>query len=205
MSLESAITFFLAIVIFSITPGPGIFALIAKALSQGISACLALTLGMIFSDLVYLILACYGLAALAEHWGGAFTVIRILGASYLFYLGYKLWTAPIVIEKYTANKSKSLWLKNFMQGFLISASNPKVILFYIAFLPTFIDLTSLQRNDIALVTVLTFTGLLTGLMAITWAANAASDFFASPKAVKNLNRSAGSLMVGAAAFLALKG
>ena len=205
MSLESAITFFIAIVIFSITPGPGIFALIAKALSQGVSACLALSLGMIISDLVYLILACYGLAALAEHWGGAFTVIRILGASYLFYLGYKLWTAPVVIEKHSPNNSKSAWFKNFFQGFLISASNPKVILFYIAFLPTFIDLTSLQRNDIALVTGLTFTGLLTGLMAITWAANAASAFFASPKAVKNLNRSAGSLMVGAAAFLALKG
>lgn len=204
MSLESAITFFIAIVIFSITPGPGIFALIAKALSQGINACLALSLGMIISDLVYLILACYGLAALAEHWGGAFTAIRILGACYLFYLGYKLWTAPIVIEKCSANNSKSMWFKNFFQGFLISASNPKVILFYIAFLPTFIDLTSLNSQDISLVAALTFTGLLTGLMAITWAANAASAFFSSVRAVKNLNRSAGSLMIGAAAFLAVK-
>lgn len=204
MSIESAITFFLAIIIFSITPGPGIFALLAKALTQGVNACLALSLGMIFSDILYLILACYGLAAIAEHWGGAFTAIRILGAAYLFYLGYKLWTAPITLDKGDQSSSRAQWTRNFFQGFIISASNPKVILFYIAFLPTFIDLTVLQEQDIWLASFLTFIGLLTGLMAITFAASAASRVFESQSAMKNLNRSAGSMMIGAAAFLAVK-
>lgn len=204
MSLESAITFFFAILIFSVTPGPGVFALIAKALTQGAKACFPLSLGMVISDIVYLVLACYGLAAIAEHWGGAFTAIRILGALYLFYLGYKLWTAPLDINKEEAKQSKSQWFTSLFQGFLISASNPKVILFYIAFLPTFMDLTILQSNDIILASLLTFIGLMLGLTAITVAAAAASKMLESPKAMQNLNRSAGSIMIGAASFLVLR-
>lgn len=205
MSIESAITFFIAIVIFSITPGPGIFAILAKSLTQGAKACLALSIGMVISDIVYLILACYGLAAIAEHWGGAFTAIHILGALYLFYLGYKLWTAPMIIQDSSAPPSaKAQWFRDFLQGFFISASNPKVILFYIAFLPTFIDLTVLHVQDIMLITALTFIGLMLGLVTISIAAAAASKFFESQRALKNLNRSAGSIMMAAAAFLALR-
>ena len=173
MSLESSITFFLAILIFSVTPGPGVFALIAKALTEGSKACFPLSLGMVTSDILYLVLACYGLAAIAEHFGWAFTAIRMLGAMYLFYLGYKLWTAKLDIDKDASLKGKGQWFKSLLQGFLISASNPKVILFYIAFLPTFMDLTVLKSSDIVLASVLTFIGLMIGLVAITFAAAAA--------------------------------
>jgi threonine/homoserine/homoserine lactone efflux protein len=93
MSAESALAFFAAIFIFSITPDPGVFAILARAMTEGAAACFTLGLGMAISDIVYLVFACYGLAAIAEHWGGLFTVIRILGAAYLLYLGWKMWRA----------------------------------------------------------------------------------------------------------------
>jgi threonine/homoserine/homoserine lactone efflux protein len=83
MSAESAITFFLAILIFGITPGPGVFAIIARALTKGAKDCFALSLGMTISDILYLIAACFGLATIATHWGELFTIIRIVGAAYL--------------------------------------------------------------------------------------------------------------------------
>ncbi|MCZ4303984.1 LysE family translocator [Zoogloeaceae bacterium G21618-S1] len=204
MSVESALTFFVAIFIFAITPGPGVFALLARALVSGARDCVALALGMTISDILYLIFACLGLAAIAKNWGELFTVIRFTGAAYLIYLGVGMWRAPIddgfapqVVKRVSA-------VGSLVQGFLISASNPKVILFYIAFLPTFMDLTVLTVRDIALAAVLTLAALMLGLMLIATMASRARRYFRSATAMRRLNRGAGSIMVGAGAFLAAK-
>lgn len=201
MTPESALTFFLAIFIFGITPGPGVFAILARAMMDGSRACFMLSLGMAISDILYLIAACLGLATIATHWGELFSVIRIVGAIYLFYLGWKMWTAPVDVDTVPTKLDKKGHGLSFLQGFLISASNPKVILFYIAFLPTFMDLSTLQGNDILLASGLTLIGLMLGLMLIAGFASRARRLLTSQKAIKRLNRSAGSLMVGAGAFL----
>jgi len=205
MSIESAVTFFLAIFIFGITPGPGVFAILAKGMMFGARRCLPLAVGMIASDIVYLVLACLGLAAVAEHWGGLFTAIRYLGAAYLLYLGYKMFTSkPNVSEQGNAGVDQGV-IAGLIQGFLISASNPKVILFYIAFLPTFMDLTVLTSQDILLASALTFIALLAGLMLIASFAAWASNALRSEQSVTRLNKGAGSIMMSAGAYLALKG
>jgi len=201
MSPESAISFFIAVLIFGVTPGPGVFAILARALVSGARSCTWLALGMTISDILYLIAACLGLAAIATHWGELFTAIRILGAIYLVYLGWKMWNAPLELEQAEAKVGRSAGILSFTQGFLISASNPKVILFYIAFLPTFMDLSVLNTADIALASVLTLVALMIGLMGIAFFAAKARTFFQSEAAVKRLNRSAGSIMMGAGAYL----
>ncbi|MDP3534448.1 MAG: LysE family translocator [Halomonas sp.] len=210
MTIESALTYFLAIFIFAVTPGPGIFALLAKGMAAGTRPCIPLALGMTASDIIYLLLAFYGLAALAENWGEAFTLLRYVGAAYLFYLGWQMWTAEVTNNAlasahYDNSVSTRDILKSFTQGFLISASNPKVILFYIAFLPTFIDLTVLNRSDMFLVVGLTLVGLMMGLMLVASFASSARRFFQSERAQRGTNRTAGSLMVAAGAFLIAKG
>ncbi len=202
MTIESALSFFLAIVIFSVTPGPGVFAILARALVKGTSACFLLALGMTVSDILYLVAACFGLATIASHWGELFTVIRIVGACYLVYLGWKMWSAPLELDSDESAASKSGMALSFMQGFLISASNPKVILFYIAFLPTFIDLSVLDGRDILLTSLLALVGLMLGLMLIAFFASKARRWFRSEVAMRKLNRSAGSIMIGAGAYLA---
>lgn len=203
MSIESALSFFVAVLIFGVTPGPGVFAILARSLVNGAGRCWMLALGMTISDILYLIAACLGLAAVATHWSELFTVIRIVGAAYLIYLGWKMWTAPVNLDA-NADARQSGMLASFVQGFLISASNPKVILFYIAFLPTFMDLSVLSSADIALAAVLTLIALMIGLMAIALFADKARRWFKSEVATRRLNRSAGSIMVGAGAYLALR-
>ncbi|WP_415891784.1 LysE family translocator [Neptuniibacter sp. PT8_73] len=202
MSLESAISFFLAVLVFGITPGPGVFAILARALTSNARSCISLALGMTISDILYLIAACFGLAVIANQWGELFTVIRIVGAIYLVYLGWKMWNAPLNLDSEPEKNSRSGAFSGFVQGFLISASNPKVILFYIAFLPTFMDLEALNGGDIILASVLTLIALMIGLMMIAIFAAKSRRFFQSEKGVKRLNRSAGSIMVAAGAYLA---
>lgn len=201
MTVESGLAFFLAIMIFAITPGPGVFALLAKAMTEGTLSCLPLALGMTISDIIYLILACLGLATVAEHWGGLFTAIRIVGALYLIYLGWKMWNAPISLHLNKAKPSKRSSVTGFIQGFLISASNPKVILFYIAFLPTFMDLTRLNQSDIITISILCFFGLMIGLMSIAVSASWARAYFNSHTAMQRLNRIAGSIMAAAGVYI----
>ena len=92
-----------------------------------------------------------------------------------------------------------------LQGFLISASNPKVILFYIAFLPTFMDLTVLQPVDIVIASLLCLTALMIGLMAIAYSAAWARSYFRSSRAMTGLNRVAGTIMVTAGVYLGTRG
>ncbi len=209
MTLEAAISFFIAIFIFGITPGPGIFALLGKALSSGVKDCVPMSLGMTISDIVYLVLATFGLAAIAENYSGLFLVIRFVGAAYLIFLGYKMWVAEVSTNfkqttKKPMSKSRS-WISGFIQGFLISASNPKVILFYIAFLPTFIDLTALNSNDIVLLSVLTFFALMISLMLVSFGASSVRQYLKSKQAIQRLNRTAGSIMIAAGLFLVSRG
>lgn len=204
MSLESGISFFLAIFIFSVTPGPGVFAILARAMVHGARSCTMLAFGMTISDVAYLILACLGLAAVAHHWSELFTAIRIAGAAYLLYLGWKMFTTLPAIDEVDRRMVRSGALASFIQGFLISASNPKVILFYIAFLPTFMDLTTLTARDIAVAALLTVAALMLGLMLIAGSAAWASTRLRSPAAVRRLNRSAGGIMMAAGIFLATR-
>ena len=204
MTIESSLSFLLAIFIFGITPGPGVFAILARAMVSGSSSCFFLALGMVASDIIYLVLACYGLAALAENWGEAFMVVRIVGALYLVFLGIKMWRASrqqLSTEVEVREKTEM----SFLQGFIISASNPKVILFYIAFLPTFMDLTILTGVDIILAAFLTLIGLMTGLMMIAFGASSARHYVRSTRGQKILNRTSGSVMIGAGAYLVSSG
>ncbi|UPR50607.1 LysE family translocator [Vibrio cyclitrophicus] len=206
MSLESAITFFIAMFIFGITPGPGVFAILARAMVQGWRKCVTLSLGMICSDLIYLTLACFGLATLAENWSFAFEVIRYIGAAYLIYLGYKMFKSLPELQgsaELAAKQSQKSELASFAQGFLISASNPKVILFYISFLPTFIDLTVLRSQDIVLVSALASVALMSGLMLIAVGAGRMAGLLKTPRAHKRLNQSAGGIMIAAGSYLAI--
>ncbi|MFV2033206.1 MAG: LysE family translocator [Gammaproteobacteria bacterium] len=201
MSIEVAIIFFITIYIFSITPGPGVFAILAKSLAESVRPCIAISLGMAVSDVVYLVLASYGLAAIAGQWGILFTLIRIAGAIYLIYLGWKLWRSRAEYIEQDNRLSRASNMAGFIQGFLISASNPKVILFYIAFLPSFVDLASLGTQDFLVVATLTFLGISLGLLTIAASASWARQYFRSEKAMKGLNRLAGSIMMSAGIYL----
>ncbi|KZN12968.1 LysE family translocator [Marinomonas sp. TW1] len=205
MTIESSLTFFIAIFIFSITPGPGVFAIIARSMTQGAKASVSLSAGMAISDILYLIMACYGLAVIAQTMEGVFLAIRYLGAAYLMYLGWKMWTAPVADNTVSdlGGKPKKE-VASFVQGFMISASNPKVILFYIAFLPTFMDLTVLTTWDIAWASMLAFVALMMGLTLIAVSASQARRMMKSPSAMIALNRVAGGVMIGAGGFLALR-
>lgn len=203
MSFESFLTFFLVIFIFGITPGPGVFALLARGMHLGSKKCIPLALGMSLSDVMYLIFACFGLVTLANNYSHFFGFIRIIGSIYLFYLAYKILTSDVELKDNSVKSSKKDFFYTFLQGFLISFSNPKVILFYIAFLPTIIDIETLNYNDVAIIALLTIIALMIGLMAISILASQTKHFLKSKKSLKKINYFTAFIMFLAGSYLLL--
>ncbi len=201
MSFETIITLLIVSFIIKATPGPGVFATVGRALFQGFGPTLVFIAGIMTGDFLYLFFAFTGLAVIAHQFGDFFFIVRLIGGGYLIYLGVRLWLAPPAgVETLPApsgNRGKA-----FLSGLLLTFGNPKVILFYLGLLPTFVDLTRLSIADMGLLTAM-FLGILgSTLAAYAYAAARARRLFRSKTAMRRLNRGAGTVLIGSGGAVA---
>lgn len=204
MSLASYLALAAAVFILALTPGPVVVATVARSLFSGLRASIGFVAGVALIDLAYLLLAVYGLSAISTVLGELFIAIKILGAAYLIYLGIRLWTDrthEMVIPG--APVPRRFW-KSFAEGVLVDLGNPKIILFYAAFLPTFADLDKLGTRDIAIMAAVVVGILIATNFGFAWLASRARRFIRSQRAVKTINRTSGTLMIGAGAWVATR-
>jgi threonine/homoserine/homoserine lactone efflux protein len=200
MDLVTLAAFTISYAIAVLVPGPGVAAVVARALGGGFWSAVPMVLGILAGDLIYLIFALFGLAAIATWFGPVFVIVRWAGAAYLLYIAWQFWTAKPGSEQIRA-KSETRW-KTFLSGFALTLGNPKTIVFYLALLPTVIPLdqpiTVLGFAELTAIVVVVL--LIIGL-AYAGLAAAARDFFKSSKAIRRLNRTAGVMMASAAALV----
>lgn len=127
--------FALATALLTASPGPGVLYVTARALSQGRKAGFASMFGIESGEVVWIVAAATGVAALLAASVSALTVLRFAGAAYLIYLGIQRWrTAEVPIAPEPARVSRI-----FAQGFVTQILNPKVAVFAVAFLPQFLN------------------------------------------------------------------
>ena len=204
MTIYSAIGFFVAILILAASPGPGVFATVARALASGFRPALAVIGGIVLGDIIYLLFAAFGLAVVARALGNLFFIVKICGGAYLIWLGIKIWLKdPEPLSDTPDDDRRSQW-GNFISGLLITLSNPKVILFYCGFLPTFLDLSTLTALDLAIVVGIIATVLLGVLGSYAYLASRARKMFTRKRSVRRLNRAAGGVMVAAGVAIAVR-
>jgi threonine/homoserine/homoserine lactone efflux protein len=204
MTLESTLAFSIAMFILAATPGPGVFASVGQALSGGFRSSLNVIAGIILGDLLYLMLAIFGLSAVARAFGQLFFVVKIMGGGYLIWLGINMWTKqPVGLEPTVNPVSKNGW-QRFTAGLFITLSNPKVILFYCGFLPTFMDLAGLHVIDMAVAAGVVATVLSTVMVLYAYSAAQARRLFTSRRAARNLNRGAGTILIGTGVVIATR-
>ena len=205
MTLYSAFGFALAMLILAASPGPGVFATTARAMASGFRPALAVIWGIVLGDIIFLLFAAFGLSVVAQVLGNLFFIVKIGGGAYLVWLGIKIWLQkpePGQVRQQAAI-SRSKW-GNFASGLIITLSNPKVILFYCGFLPTFLDLSALTIVDLALVVVIITAVLSSVLITYAYLASRARKIFTRETAVKRLNRAAGGVMIAAGVAIAAR-
>ncbi len=189
--------------VFIASPGPGIFAVMARGLGSGFTHAFSMGMGMVLGDLVYVLVAVFGLSAIASVMGDIFIVIKYVGGGYLIYLGVRIFLSKPSNNAIKSSKSKS-YFKDFISGFLICISNPKVILFYLGFLPTFVDLNTLVTKDIILISLIVVVLLTIVMAGCAYFSAKAREAMKKPKAQTIMNRFAGSVMFGAGTALIMK-
>lgn len=138
MNDSSLFAFIAASLIVLLIPGPGVLYIVARSISQGRTAGLVSVLGLSAGALVHVAAATVGLSAILLASATAFSVIKYLGAAYLVYLGIRTLLTRESAAKIDASLPRPI-PRLFTDGVLISVLNPKIAVFFLAFLPQFTD------------------------------------------------------------------
>ena len=193
--------FALALIVAAGSPGPSVAALVARVLTHGLREVLPFLAAMWLGESLWLACAVAGLAVVARTLGVVFVVIKFIGVAYLLYLAWKMWFAPTRVSQGELPKGQSHW-RLFGAGLAVTLGNPKIMVFYLALLPTIVDLNRVGAAAWIELSVVTLLVLMSVDFAWALLAVRARRLLTSRKAVKIANRTSATMMAGAAAVIA---
>lgn len=195
MPLELWLAFVAASAIVLLIPGPTVLLVVSYALGQGRRSAMATVAGVALGDLTSVTLAMLGLGALLAASAELFTALRWAGAAYLIYLGVRLWCAPVTPAE-MQDESETRHSRMLGHAYLVTALNPKATIFFVAFLPQFLDPHAPALGQMAVLGA-TFV-VMAGINALGFAllASAARGAIRSVGVQRTVNRVGGSLLIG---------
>jgi threonine/homoserine/homoserine lactone efflux protein len=203
MTLASLLIFAGALLVAAGSPGPSIAALVSRVVARGVGEVLPFLAAMWVGEAIWLSLAVWGLAAVAQSFAPVFLAIKWLGVLYLAWLAWKMWTAPVAAAEGALPKARS-GLRLFAAGLTVTLGNPKIMLFYLALLPTILDLATVTFPgwlELTLTMIVVLAAVDLGWAA---AAQGARRLLKSPRALRIANRTSAGVMAGAAVAIAVR-
>jgi threonine/homoserine/homoserine lactone efflux protein len=201
VTLVDLVALFGAMAVLAAVPGVSVLAVSARSASLGFAHGALTVVGIMVGDVLFILLAMFGLALLVEAMGGMFFLVRYLGGAYLIWLGIVFWTARAGSAEIGNSTSTSL-RSSFMTGLLITLGDQKALLFYLGFLPAFIRLDAMSYLDV-MVVVATMVLAVGGVkLGYAYAAHQAGSRFGL-KAGRAMNKVAACLMIGAGIMVVL--
>lgn len=190
----SLATLFAAMVVLAAVPSASVFAVMARSAAHGFAHGLYTTLGIVAGDILFILLAVFGLAMLADALDGLFSLLKHAGAAYLIALGILTWRATPKTSTSDASTDSPSRVSSVLAGLAITLGDQKAILFYLGFFPAFTDLETITPADAALLIATAGTALLgTKLVYAGFATRAGLQL--GPRAGRWLNRLAGGVMI----------
>jgi len=198
LTLHQCLGFLLAALLITATPGPDNLMVLGMGVSKGRRHGIAFGLGCAFGCLSHTVLAVVGVSALIAASATAFTVLKIVGGLYLVWLGYNAWRSAGAVQVATVQGEDASLARLFFKGCLANAINPKVVLFFLSFLPQFVVAeqgeVALQLGALGLIFTLQ-AAMLFGVLG--YFSGAIGQWLRRrPEAGKVLDRVAGTVFVG---------
>jgi threonine/homoserine/homoserine lactone efflux protein len=205
--MDLLITFFITTALFAFLPGPAMLYVAARTMAGGRRAGLMAVIGIHIGSYAHIIAAAAGLSALFHAVPVAYALVKLAGAIYLIWLGISLFRSksngaadmPQAVQK-SARKA-------FMESIVVEVLNPKTALFFVAFLPQFVDSTAglpVWAQFTILGTVVSIMFTLADLVSVLLAGLVVERLKRSSAAQKLVQRAGGALLVGLGAHLALQ-
>jgi len=150
MTLGNWLALFGAMAVLAAVPSVSVLAVATRSVSDGFVHGAAVAMGVVVGDVLFILLALFGLALLAEAMGDLFFLVKYLGGAYLVWLGIALWKRGRSTQARPANGAATL-KSSFMTGLLVTLGDQKAVVFYLGFLPAFVELGTLSHPDIGAV------------------------------------------------------
>jgi threonine/homoserine/homoserine lactone efflux protein len=203
MDLPALLIFASVFGVAAAAPGPTLATLVARVLGAGTRGILPFCVGLVTSDLLWLAAAVFGLAVVATLFQPVFVALKYLGACYLLYLAWKLWTAAAAAQE--AKPVRGEGLRLFLGAIAVGSGNPKTMLFYLALLPTVIPVGRVPPAGFAALAAVVVVVYAAILVAYVFAAERARRALRNTRVVRYVQRATGAVMAGAAAAIASRG
>ena len=202
MSLELWITFVVASAVLLAVPGPTVMLVVSYALGRGKRSGWATVPGVTLGDFTAMTASLLGAGAILAASATLFTALKLAGAAYLIWLGIKLWRAKPELDDLQNIEGTKSQAEMFWSAYVVTALNPKSIVFFVAFVPQFVDpnVPALQQFIFLEITFL----VLAAASVAVWAVLAGQmrSKFKRPETVRLVNRTGGGFLVGAGLFTA---
>lgn len=205
MSLSEALILFGIMVALAALPSSSVALVIARAATSGIANGIAVAIGIVLSDLLFVALAVLGLSVVAKTLGSFFVLVKILGGLYLIYLGIKLLKSKPGFCRAPSNSEKTRSLAaSLIAGFVLTLGDVKAIFFYASLLPIFINLSAINAQEITAIVAITI--ITVGGVKVAYAIFGvrAASFASRRKYAGVCQKTAGGLMVGTGSYVAFK-
>lgn len=198
MTFETWLSFVLVVCVFAVIPGPTVILVVGQAIANGRRAIFPLTAGVVTGDFVAMSLSLVGLGAVLAASSVLFGILKWFGVCYLIYLGVSAWRAEpkgIASDDHKLESVRQLTL--FKSSFLVTALNPKDIVFFVAFLPQFVDTTKSVIPQF-LILMATFLVIVTvSISCFATFAGSVKHKIQGVRAQKRMNRASGCVLIGA--------
>ena len=206
-SVETLLTFALAGIVLVVIPGPSVLFIVGRALAHGRRAALTSVAGNTTGVVLIVVAVALGIGAVAAASAAVFSVLKLAGAAYLIYLGVQTWRHRGDLAVALGGGGVPPRRRVFWQGVIVGATNPKVLVLFVALLPQFTDPDAGSPGVQMLVLGLVF-AVLAAVLDSVWglAAGAARDWFAtSPGRLRRVGGTGGLMMIGLGVTLAITG
>ena len=190
-------------VLGALVPSVSVLAVSARSAALGFAHGALTSAGIVAGDIVFILIAIFGLSVLADLMGSHFSLIKYLGAAYLIWLGIMLCRSKPKTDGVEAS-SKSSMPSSFLMGLLVTLADQKAILFYLGFFPAFIDLSTLSPADTGIILAIATVAVGGPKLLYAFMAGKAGLIFRNSKVTRAINIAAGSIMVGVGVFLVAK-
>jgi len=192
-----------SLIVLAIVPSVSVLAVTARAAAFGFTHGLFTALGIVVADILFILVAVYGLALIADLMGEQFRFIQFIGAGYLIWLGISLWRADAHSRRCETVRQSS-WSSSFLTGFLITLGDQKAIFFYLGFFPAFIDLSTMTPLDTLIIVLIAIVGVGGAKLVYAFLADRASVMFKDSHALRGMNVLAAGIMIAVGIALLLK-
>lgn len=199
MTLNSFIALFSVMLVLAAVPGVSVLAVTTRAISYGFVHGIYVTLGIVLGDIVFIVLAIFGLSLLAESLGAWFVLVQYLAGAILIWFGLSLWrfnSETVQDKKSRVSSTRS----SFLTGFLITLGDQKAVLFYMGFFPAFLDVSALSPVDVGLVITAATLAIVVAKLSYAYIAARAGSVLNAHRN-RLISKVAGSVMIVTGVFL----